>query len=147
MQPPTNYDDAGLQISVDPDFLYRYATVDLPNSAKAVANFITAITGAWQNLQLGWAGDAAAEAQAEGSKWTTAVQLLFGTEADPQSGAFAQLATAVATASVNYGEAGYISVQMFYSLINGLNAPPGTPPPPARDANDAPVTETAPAPS
>jgi len=146
VQPPSNYDDAGLMINVNPDTIYHYAIVNLKNAATVVAGAINAIDGIWQNLQLGWAGETATEAQDFSNKWNTAIQLLFGTEADPQSGAFEQLATAVATAASNYAQAEYSNWQMFESLVNSLNAPPGTPPPPTRNENNPPVTETAPAP-
>ena len=147
MPAPSNYDSAGLFIRVDPNTLYSYATGDMVNEAKAVAGAIDSIVNIWNNLQLGWAGASAAEAQDFSKRWVQAVQQLFGTGDQPDSGAFPKLANAVATASVNYGEAEDTVQKMFQSLTDGLNAPPGTPGPPTRGQNQPPITENAPPPS
>ena len=145
MQPPSNYDDTSLQILVDPDGMFARVS-DMQNEAQAVGDAITAIVGIWNDLKLAWVGSSASEAQQFNAAWTAAIQALFGTTADPDSGAFSKVAQAVAMASVNYGEAEDSNKQMFQGLTASLKAPPGSLPPPSRSESQGPVTETAPAP-
>ena len=144
---PSNYDDSGMLIRVDPDTLFGYATVDMVNEADVIANAISSIVEIWNGLKLGWVGTTAAEAQDFSNRWNHAVQLLFGTEKDPASGVLPKIAQAVAIASINYGEAEDTVMEMFKTLTDGLNAPPGTPGPPTRGQDQGPVTENAPRPA
>jgi hypothetical protein len=143
--PPSNYDNAGLLIRIDPGNVFFHVG-DMQYEAQAIGDAITAIVGIWNNLRLGWVGTTAAEAQDFNTRWVAAVQALFGTSADPKSGALPRIADAVAYAAINYGEAEDSNQKMFQSLTNDLNSPPGTPPPPTRDQNQGPITENAPAP-
>jgi len=145
-QPPSDYDDAGMLIQVDPNTLYSYATVDMVNEADLIAQSISSIVEIWNNLRLGWAGATADEAHDFNDRWVHAVEGLFGTKDHPEDGAFPQLASAVDAASINYGEAEDTVMKMFQSLTHDLNSPPSTPPPPTRDQNQGPVTESAPPP-
>lgn len=146
MPPPSNYDDPSLLIQVNPNSLWSYATVDMVNEGQAIADAITAIVGIWNSLRLGWAGATADAVQAFSAKWAAAVEALFGTQADPNSGAFAMIANAVAQAAGNYAEAEDSNQKMFLKLSNSITSPSGTPPPPTRDQDQGPITETAPAP-
>jgi hypothetical protein len=156
---PSNYDDSGMMIRVDPDSLYRYAAVDMPNHADVIVGHLTNIVDTWTGLQLGWAGTTADEAQDFSNRWIHAVEQLFGTEADPTSGALPKIAMAVNLAAVNYGEAEDVIIRMFTSLVAGLiigdvqglgpQAPHSIDPPPTRtpDPQSGPITESAPAPA
>lgn len=146
MQPPSNYDDPSLQILVDPVDMFSHVS-DMQNQAQAVSDAINTIVGIWNGLTLGWVGTSASAAQDFNAQWTAAIQALFGTQADPQSGAFSKIASAVGMASINYGEAEDSNQKMFQSLTNDLNSPSSNLPPPSRDDNQGPITETAPAPS
>jgi uncharacterized protein YukE len=156
---PSNYDDSGMMIRVDPDSLYRYATVDMPNQADVIGSHLNNIVDTWNGLQLGWAGTTAQEVQDFSNQWIQAIQQLFGTEADPATGALPKIAMAVNLAAVNYGEAEDVIIRMFTSLLSGLivgdmqglgpNAPHSINPPPTRTPNPlyGPITESSPPPS
>jgi hypothetical protein len=141
---PSNYNDAGMQIRVDPDTLYGYATVDLPHHADVLVSSLNRIHDIWEGLALGWVGTSAAEAQDFSQRWNHAIEQLFGRHDDPKSGALPKIANAVGYASINYGEAEDVAVKMFQSLLDALNAPPGTPTPPLRNQGEGPVTEQSP---
>jgi uncharacterized protein YukE len=141
---PSNYNDAGMQIRVDPDALYGYATVDMKNQAEVLVGSLNRIRDIWQGLALGWVGTSAAEAHDFSDRWNHAIEQLFGTNDDLNSGALPKIATAVAIASINYGEAEDVVVKMFQSLLDALNASPGTPTPPVRHQDEGPVTEQSP---
>jgi uncharacterized protein YukE len=144
VQMPSNYDDGGLLIRVDPDSVFRYATVDIMNEAKVMANAISTISQTWTNLQLGWVGTSAQEAQDFNNQWNQAIDRLFGTVKDPASGALPKIAEAVATAAVNYAEAEDAVTKTFRGFTDNQN--PQSAPPPGRNQNQGPVTENAPAP-
>jgi hypothetical protein len=156
---PSNYDNSGMMIRVDPDSLYRYATVDMPNNADVIVGHLKNIVDTWNGLQLGWAGTTADEVQDFSKQWTQAVDQLFGTQADPTSGALPKIAIAVNLAAVNYGEAEDVIIKMFTSLVAGLivgdvqglgpNAPHSINSPPTRTPNplNGPITESSPPPA
>jgi uncharacterized protein YukE len=158
MTAPSNYDDSGMMIRVDPDSLYRYATVDISNRAEALANSIENIVQVWNDLKLGWAGDTASEVQDFFDQWNHAVDRLFGTKDDAGSGALPRIADGVDLASVNYGEAEDVVIKNFASLVVGLDigfvqglaphVPHSIQPPPTRnpDPTEGPITESTPAP-
>jgi hypothetical protein len=153
MSVPSNYDDSGIKISVDPNSLYQYAISDIPKHIQAIADSINRIDQVWNHLndaKVGWVGRSASEAQAFNSKWARAIRGLFGTDADPNSGVLPKIALAVATASMNYAMAEDTIITNLQQYIDGLNTPPGGPDtvnsPPTRGGNQGPVTESAPAP-
>ncbi len=147
MQAPGNYDDTSMTIRVDPDSMYRLATVDMANHAQTISDAIHGIVQTWNGLKLGWAGTTASEVQDFNSKWTQAVSWLFGTKSHPKSGALPKIADGVDLASINYGVAEDTVVKNFFNLSNsvdigalaGLSQPqPGSP---ARNQGQGPVTE------
>ena len=144
VQLPSNYDDGRLLIRVDPDSLFHYATVDVVNDAKVIADAVSAISQTWTNLQVGWAGTTAREAQDFSNQWNHAVDRLFGTKKDPASGALPKIAEAVAIAAMNYGQAEDAVTKTFRGF--GDQNAPHSAPPPTRNHNQGPVTENAPAP-
>jgi hypothetical protein len=159
---PSNYDDSGMLIAVDPNTLYQLATVDMVNQADVIGDAISNIVQIWNDLKVGWMGDTATEAQDFVDRWTNAVDQLFGTKDDASSGALPKIADGVDLASVNYGEAEDVVVKMFTSLIASLDLgfvqgavghlphsvtpPPTRTPPDPKDGPIDPVTETAPPP-
>jgi hypothetical protein len=150
---PSNYDDAGIMISVDPNTLYQYATSDIPNHIQNLAHSISKIVGVWNKLNndnVGWVGTSASEAQDWNSKWSGAVNGLFGSDSDPASGVLPKIAGAVAQAALNYGTAEDTITTNFQHYIDGLNTPAGGPDsvnsPPTRNGSQGPVSENAPAP-
>jgi hypothetical protein len=151
LSPPSNYDDPSLLIQIDPNSLFLYATVNLVNAGTVISDLLNAVFGVWNNLTSnnpgvgGWVGDTANQVQDFSTRCNNACQLMFGTQADPDSGAFTVMANALADTAINFGEAEDTNQKMFLSFINGINSPPGNPPPPARNDYDAPITETAPA--
>ena len=151
---PSNYDDAGITISVDPNSLYQYASSEIPGHIKNFTESISRIVGVWKKLndnKVGWAGKSASEAQDFDSRWSTAVSGLFGTDSDPSSGVLAKIAVAVAQAAENYGVAEGTIVTNLQEYIDGLNTPPaggGRPvnSPPTRGGSGGPVSEQGPPP-
>jgi hypothetical protein len=144
MSAPSNYDSTGLVIKVDPTTLWSYAQNDLPNNSEVVAIAVGNINTIWNNLALGWAGTTADEAQDFNNRWNTTISQLFGTQADPSSGALPKIADAVGMAALNYGETEDTVKRMFDTFSASLNSSSPTTPPPDRDDNDGPITENTP---
>jgi uncharacterized protein YukE len=166
---PSNYDDAGMLIRVDPNSLYQYATGDMMAHGQVIMDAINNIVQTWNNLQVSWVSNSASEAQDFFDRWNSAVTQLFGTNADANSGALPKIADGVDLASINYGEAEDTVTKMFNSLTAGLDmgaiagavtadtpsdiapltvgqAPTRTPPATPAGQTPDPVTESAPAP-
>lgn len=158
MTAPSNYDDSGMMIRVDPDTLFRYATVDIANHASVIVDALNNIAQVWEDLKVGWVGKTAEEAQHFNQRWNQALEQLFGTKDDASTGALSKIATGVALASVNYGEAEDVVVKMFVNMITSQlvgmvqGLPPSQPhsigPAPTRqpDTTLGPITENAPPP-
>ena len=89
-----------------------------------LANVISTL----ENLQLSWVGDAADAAQDFTDQWNTASANLFGTDADPQSGVFPRLLTALNTAVGNYDGAEQNVVNLFagFSVLSASGTASGT---------------------
>jgi hypothetical protein len=150
MSVPSNYDDSGISIRVDPNSLYQYATSDITSHAKNLASSVSSIVQIWNNLKVGWVGNSASDAQEFNSLWAQAVNKLFGSDSDPSSGALPKIADAVAQAAMNYGVAEDTNVTNLKNYADALNAAGGggstVNSPPTRGGNQGPVGETAPAP-
>ena len=140
MTQPSNYNDIGMSIKVDPTAMYNYANTDVRNAADALAGSISRIGGIWEGLRLGWVGTTADEAQDFSDQWNAAVTGLLGT-GDGSTGALPKIGGAVVAASINYGDAEDTNQKMFQSLSSAMSAPPGAPQPPSRGQNEGPVTE------
>jgi uncharacterized protein YukE len=145
MAAPGNYNDGGMVISVNPDEMFRLATVDMLNHGQTVSDALNSIADIWNGLALGWVGDSASEAQDFNAKWSSAITALFGPPGDSPSnpsGALNQIANAVANAAVNYGEAEDANLKMFEQYGSGGSSTGAT-----RNNTLGPVTESAPTPS
>jgi hypothetical protein len=141
---PSNYDDAGLVIRVDPNRMFQLATADMKNHGEAIANALSDIAQTWEGLAGGWAAPSATEAQDFVNRWNVAVRAMFGDGQDPSTGILPKIAQKVAVASINYGEAEDVNTKMFQSVGSGGS---GGPTPPTRSDNNGPITENAPAPA
>ncbi len=143
MPAPATYNDSGLVIDVDPTTLWTYADTDMPTEAQTIADSIGRIHSIWDGLALGWAGTTADEAQDFSDRWNSALTQLFGSQADPDSGALPKIAQAVGMAALNYGATEDSVYHMFTEFSSGLNQT-GDPQPPNRDDNDGPIDENTP---
>jgi hypothetical protein len=142
---PSNYDSGELLIDVDPDAIFRYASVDIPGTATAIAAHITYIVSTWNSLKLGWLGNTSDEVQDFNTRWSAAITKLFGTDDKPEDGILSKVATAAVIASINYGVAEDAVQKMFTSISNGIDNPShdgsGGP---GRNQDDGPITENTP---
>ena len=144
MPAPGNYDSGELLIDVDPDALFRYATVDIPGSCTAIAAHIYAIVQSWNSLKLGWLGNTADEVQDFNTRWSAAVTKLFGTEDKPEDGILSKVATAAGLAAINYGVSEEIVTQIFTNISSGIDNPQRGSGDPNRDNDAGPITENTP---
>lgn len=141
---PANYNDAGMVIRVDPGAMFQGGNRVI-TEANGIMDIINRVVNIWNNLNIGWIGTSATEAQDYLNRWTQAIQNLFGTDANPGSGALPELAAAAEQAAINYAEAEKMNAMMFEGLGFSLasNDPNGPPP---RNSNDGPISENAPPP-
>lgn len=98
---PVNYDSTSLRI--DPERVNDAAIV-IEASVERISDFIEDINEALSDLTLSWAGASASKAQAYNDEWTRAIQKLFGTKSDPNSGALSVLVNGVSNAAQNYSQ-------------------------------------------
>jgi hypothetical protein len=139
---PGNYDSGELLINVDPDALFRYASVDIRGSSTSIVAHIYAIVQTWNSLKLGWMGNTADEVQDFNTRWSAGIEKLFGTEDKPEDGILSKVATAAGMAAINYGVAEDIVTKMFTSISNGIDNPASAGPRDSnRDLDDGPITE------
>jgi hypothetical protein len=142
---PSNYDSGELLIDVDPDAIFRYASVDIPGMATAIAAHIHDIVSTWNSLKLGWLGNTSDEVQDFNTRWSAAITKLFGTDDKPEDGILSKVATAAGMGAINYGVAEDAVHQMFTSISNGIDNPSkdgsGGP---GRDLDAGPITENTP---
>jgi hypothetical protein len=148
---PSNYDDGGIVMRIDPTTLYQYATSDIPNHAKEIAGHVSNIVNVMNNMtNTEWVGPSSSAAQDFNTKWAKAVNDLFGSNSDPSSGVLPKIGAAVAMAAANYGGAEDTITTNLKDFIAGLNTPSGGPDavgtPPGRGQTVGPVTQTAPLP-
>jgi len=147
---PSNYDDSGIMIRVDPNTLYQYATSDIPNHVQGLADSISNIVKIWNNLKVGWVGKSASDAHEFNTQWSQAIDRLFGSKSDAASGVLPKIGIAVAQASINYGVAEDTITTSLKDYVNGLNTPAGAGnavnSAPTRSGSQGPVSENAPAP-
>jgi hypothetical protein len=89
----------------------------LGDAIDRLGDVVTTLEG----LQLSWFGGAAAEAQDFTEQWKTVSAQLFGTQADPMTGVFPRLISALATAIGNYDGAEEYVANVFagFATISG----------------------------
>lgn len=143
MPAPGNYDSGELLIDVDPDALFRYATVDIPGSATSIAAHVYAIVQTWNSLKLGWVGNTSDEVQDFNTRWSAAITKLFGTEESPEDGILSKVAKAAGMAAINYGVSEDIVTKIFTNITDGIGNPSGNGArgDGSRDQDAGPITE------
>jgi uncharacterized protein YukE len=115
---PATYDASSLDI--DPAALGSAAQSVLA-SVKDISSYLTTINNKLSSLTLSWAGSSAQKAQDFNDEWTNAVQALFGTQGDPDSGALSKLVDALSTAAQNYSQNEANIQGMFNKFASGFS--------------------------
>lgn len=138
MPAPSNYNDGGTVFRIDPLTIFRHAKVDLFNEANSIGDAVQNIFNIWEELELGWVGTSAAEAQDFSDRMNANLRQLFGTKDAP--GVLSKIANAIAAASINFGLAEDNVKKMFDSLGTGLDTPAPAGTPPIRSDNGPPVS-------
>jgi hypothetical protein len=160
MPVPGQYDTAGATIKVAPDNVFQSATVAIPGLGKEIADSVNRVVQIWNDLKLGWVGTTATEAQDFNDRWAADISQLFGSPAEILGetagytpGILNQLATGIAMAATNYGQAEDVVTSMFNQTADALVQGPrgrlgkGVPQPPAdptwavRDVENMPIVE------
>jgi hypothetical protein len=144
---PSNYDNSGLVISVDPEALFSAATggagghvSSLVVVSKSLGDELTAIGRVWKELDVAWAGRSAAQAEDFANRYDAAVKYLF-------DHVLHHMAVAAGGAAINYAEAEQSITQMFNDFRDGIaNSSSAPPQGPGRNDDNGPVTEHAPVP-
>jgi uncharacterized protein YukE len=141
---PANYDASSL--SIDPGTLGSIAQT-IQNLVTDISNDLSDINKTLTGLNLSWVGTAANAAGDFNTRWTNAVQELFGTQGDPSSGALNTLVGGISSAAQNYSANEDAIVAMFNAFAGGFSTPPsnsntGTAPASAATSNaDAPTDQ------
>jgi Proteins of 100 residues with WXG len=116
---PASYD--GVSMSVEPGPLY-FAAGLIKDNAQSIVAALNTINSTLNDLQLGWAGATAAEAQDFADQWKAAMTGMFGSSNDPSSGVINQVFIAMMSAAANYSNGENSVVRMFSSLQSMLSA-------------------------
>jgi hypothetical protein len=145
MAVPGSYDNAGINIRVDPDAIFPTATVAIPSLGGDISDSVNRILQIWNDLKIGWVGNTAQEAQDFNDRWAASISELFGTQGDPSSGILTQITDGVALAASNYGQAEDVVTNMFNQATSSLsqNSSSDSTPDPHR-AGNGPITENTP---
>lgn len=129
---PANYDASSLNI--DPGGLNSEAQSVIA-LVQDISNYLNSINTALSNLTLSWAGSSAQAASNFNDEWTNAVQALFGTQGDPNSGALAILVNGLSSAAQNYSQNEQNIASMFNKFGAAFSSSP-TPPSPTAIQSD-----------
>jgi hypothetical protein len=116
---PASYDNVTL--SVEPGPLMMAADM-IKGAADDVVAALNTINSTLNDLQLGWDGTTAAEAQDFADQWLAAMTGMFGTSKDPNSGVMNQVITALMSEVGNASSGENSIVQMFATLQAILTA-------------------------
>lgn len=119
MTVPADYD--GVTMTVEPGPLQMSADM-IEDAAEDIVAALNSINTTLSNLQLGWDGNTAAEAQDFSNQWMAAMTGMFGSESDPQSGVMNQVIIALLTAAGNCSSAENAIVKMFGTLSSELGS-------------------------
>jgi uncharacterized protein YukE len=117
---PANYDASSFNI--DPGGL-NSAAQSIQASVQDIANYLSAVNATLSNLKLSWAGSSSQAASQYNEEWNKAVQAIFGTQSDPDSGALAILTNGLASAAQNYSSNEAAIAGMFNSFASGFSSP------------------------
>jgi WXG100 family type VII secretion target len=146
--PNTTDYDAVKNIHVEPDTLKTIADT-LTQHAQDVASSIGNITNTLTDLQLGWAGQSAQEAEDFDNRWVQVMTELFGTKNDPSKGVLNAIVDGLLTARAGFSTTEQALKGMFHNFTDALDkqAQPNsdnstTPPPNMIDPNQTAINET-----
>jgi hypothetical protein len=109
-----------VNITVSPGVL-NLTNSGLRDLLLSIADEVNAINTTINNLTMSWwYGSSATLAESYIAEWNYAVQGVFGTQDDPNSGAFGRLADGIASASSNYAATEQWAQKAFSGLVAGL---------------------------
>ncbi|WP_329138393.1 hypothetical protein OG552_30560 [Streptomyces sp. NBC_01476] len=114
---PANWDSA--VIRVDP-YALDTCRHTLDTASHDILNALTDIINSLNALKLAWTGDSAGTATDYQQRWDAVQTKLYGTQADPSTGALNILAGGVAQAASNYSHVEAGIADMFNSFEKGL---------------------------
>jgi hypothetical protein len=144
MTVPANYD--AVTMSVEPGTL-NFAADSIEDATNSIISDLNTIGNTLTGLHLSWNGDAASEAQDFANQWMNAMNGLFGSDSNPQSGVMNQVIIALLTAAGNYSSTEESLTSMFTQLASAISAPSGgsdtAPIPAGTDAPDASLSAVA----
>jgi len=116
---PANYDDSSL--TIDPAVLSD-AAQSVKESVAEISLQLKLMNIVLTDLTLSWTGTSASAANKYNDEWNDALQDLFGTKGDPDSGALTTLASGVSAAAQNYNQTEDAVTQMFSKFGNAFSA-------------------------
>lgn len=119
MTVPANYDAVTMFVEPGP---LMFEALMIQSAAQDIGNALNTLAGALSSLQLGWDGTTAAEAQDFANQWIAAMNGLFGTDKNPQSGVMNQVVIALMTAVGDASSAENSIVQMMAAMQAALTA-------------------------
>jgi hypothetical protein len=121
--PPSNYDVVNL--TVHPASLSTVGD-EVVALLNAVADALTSVYGTLDNLNLGWAGQSAAEAQDFFARWIGVMWSLFGDGTDQRPGLAGELVSALSVAAGNFDNQENAIVTQFGNFQKAMTATGGT---------------------
>jgi uncharacterized protein YukE len=135
-----SYDSASISISVDPGVILTAANT-VEALGDGIADSVSRINDTLAALKLSWQSKSSTESTSFTDRWTTVMNEVFGSEADPAAGTLNRFMSAVQAASGNYALCeGGVST-MFSQIATSLNGTgSGTAPP--TDVTLPPILET-----
>jgi hypothetical protein len=136
----TSYDDSGIDIKVDPTYMYTLA-MDAMNDVIGMHDDLEHIIATLNDLELSWYGPSQAELNDFNHRWSIATTALFGTKENP--GVLVKFVLAIAMAAQNYGNIEEDQTKRWKEFAAALNAPASDKPDTAfKDITEPPITET-----
>ncbi|MEV0473637.1 WXG100 family type VII secretion target [Streptomyces prunicolor] len=137
----TDYDNA--IIFADPQALSTHAR-NLHTHSSDVAKSIKRLTDTIFNLKLGWAGKTQTEVNDFVTRWNDLMTQLFGTDADPTSGALNAMAMGTQAACDAFDGAEEVLVTMFnkFTAATAGSGSSDTTPSAPLDNTQTAITET-----
>ncbi|MET7695302.1 WXG100 family type VII secretion target [Streptomyces sp. NPDC005483] len=114
-----DYDTA--TVSIDPQQVESVAK-RLAQLSGEVGDAIEAIADASFQLQLGWAGRTAAEAESFGDRWNTVMRELFGSKEEPEKGVLNVMAGVVEMVAVTFSQTEVKLEQSFRDFSSALGS-------------------------
>ncbi|MFG1610450.1 hypothetical protein [Actinoplanes sp. NPDC049265] len=138
---PVSYNgtEAGMDINIQPGFMYDYAHRYLPVAQSSIVDAWNEINRTWANLRLGWIGSAAESGEKLKDQLMTVQDHLFGKK-DGDPGILHQVRSAALMAVSYYDAAESYSIKVFDEFLNDLTAPPSPGAHPPQDIKGGPIS-------